>query len=239
MLKFWNVLMIGVLPVHNPPTVSDTKRSFHHAFPKPAHPVYRRIIDELLVETHLVRVNQNFRYDPIFALGLVTSFDRFTVGYRPESDRSRIFSALASALQFDPASLRHDGEQLLSLAQHHPAQVTTLLTNPHSAVVLEPLSSCLRAIADNPQFKYSRLFAVGIFTLLETAEPKAWQERDQRKSLLQGVGEVLKISPERLLRDLELYQSSLDKLRQSKQLIADLVEAERKKREKQPTLASS
>jgi photosystem II biogenesis protein Psp29 len=238
-LKFCNVLITWVLTVNTVPTVSDTKRSFQRAFPKPVNPVYRRAIDELLVETHLLIVNQAFRYDAIFALGFVTSFDRFTVGYRPERDRSLIFSALVSALQFDPASLRHDAEQLQSLAQQQPAQVITLLTTAHSELHLEPLSTQIRAIASNPQFKYSRLFAVGLFTLLETADLNAWQDSDRRKALLQSVSEALKISGEKLQRDLEVYQSSLEKLQQSLQMMADLVEAERKKREKQPSLVST
>ncbi len=238
MLKFWNVLIVVVLPVNTPPTVSDTKRRFYQAFPKPVHSVYRQVIDELLVEAHLVRVSQTFRYDPIFALGFVTSFDRFMGGYRPEGDRTKIYSALVSALQFDPATLRHDAEQLLSLAQHQPTEVMAVLTTPDSAPVLEPLSHHVKAIADNPQFKYSRLFAVGLFTLMETADASGWQDGERRKSLLQAVSAVLKINGERLWRDWEVYQSSLDKLQQSKQMMADLVEAERKKRHKQPTLAS-
>ena len=65
-------------------TVSDTKKDFYLAFPKPVNQVYRRVVDELLVEVHLLKVNQTFVYDAIFALGFVTTFDRFTVGYKPE-----------------------------------------------------------------------------------------------------------------------------------------------------------
>lgn len=239
MLKFCNVLIILVSPVNTVPTVSDTKHRFQRAFPKPVNSVYRRVIDELLVETHLLKVNQTFSYDPIFALGFVTSFDRFTVGYRPERDRPLIFSALVNALQFDPVTLRHDAEQLQSLAQQQPAQVIALLTTANSELHLEPLSSHLRAIAANPQFKYSRLFAVGLFTLIETADASAWQDSDRRKALLQSVSATLKISEEKLQRDLEVYQSSLEKLQQSLQMMADLVEAERKKREKQPSLTTT
>ena len=50
-----------------------------------------------MVEIHLLRVNQDFRYDPIFALGVVNTFDRFMEGYEPATDRDSIFNALCRA----------------------------------------------------------------------------------------------------------------------------------------------
>ncbi|MFM7434760.1 MAG: photosystem II biogenesis protein Psp29, partial [Vulcanococcus sp.] len=35
-------------------TVADSKRAFHTAFPHVIAPLYRRLVDELLVELHLL-----------------------------------------------------------------------------------------------------------------------------------------------------------------------------------------
>jgi photosystem II biogenesis protein Psp29 len=128
-------------------TVSDTKKDFYLAFPKPVNQVYRRVVDELLVEIHLLKVNQTFTYDAIFALGVVTTFDRFTAGYKPETDRFAVFHALCSALQFDSDRIRQDANTLSELAQRSPHEVKTLLTSLDSGLSLEPLSSQLQAIA--------------------------------------------------------------------------------------------
>lgn len=214
------------------PTVSDTKRAFYRGFPKPVNSVYRRAIDELLVESHLLTVCQTFHYDPIFALGWVTAFDEFTTGYRPEADRAKIYHALVSALRLDAEQLRADAQQLAQIAQSAPQGVVTLLTTGEGSPELEPLTGTVHRIAGTPQFKYSRLLAIGLFRLLALSAPEQWADPERRKALLAQVGKTLNLNSEKLIRDQELYQSSLDKLKQSLQMMADLVEAERKKRQK-------
>ena len=211
-------------------TVSDTKKDFYLAFPKPVNQVYRRVVDELLVEIHLLKVNQTFVYDSIFALGFVTTFDRFTVGYKPETDRFAVFHALCAALQFDSDRVRQDATTLSDLATKSPSDIKTLLTTPDSGINLEPLSSQLQTIAHKENFKYSRLLGVGIYALLEIGDPEAIADSTKREALIKLVGESLKIGSDRLPKDIDLYRSNLDKIEQARQMIADMVEAERKKR---------
>ena len=47
----------------NPPTVADTKRKFYEAFRKPVPGIYNNIIQELLVQQHLMRWNKKYTYD--------------------------------------------------------------------------------------------------------------------------------------------------------------------------------
>lgn len=211
-------------------TVSDTKKDFYLAFPKPVNQVYRRVIDELLVEIHLLKVNQTFVYDSIFALGVVTAFDRFTFGYKPETDRFAVFHALCSALQFESDRIRQDAVTLSDLATRSPDQVKTLLTDLDSGINLEPLSGQLQTIATKENFKYSRLLGVGLYALLEISDPEAIADPAKREAAVKLVGETLKFGSDRLLKDIDLYRSNLDKIEQARQMIADMVEAERKKR---------
>ena len=211
-------------------TVSDTKKDFYLAFPKPVNQVYRRVIDELLVEIHLLKVNQTFVYDSIFALGVVTAFDRFTFGYKPETDRFAVFHALCSALQFESDRIRQDAVTLSDLATRSPDQVKTLLTDLDSGINLEPLSGQLQTIATKENFKYSRLLGVGLYALLEISDPEAIADPAKREVAVKLVGETLKFGSDRLLKDIDLYRSNLDKIEQARQMIADMVEAERKKR---------
>ncbi|HAX86545.1 MAG TPA: photosystem II biogenesis protein Psp29, partial [Cyanobacteria bacterium UBA11370] len=66
--------------MNNVRTVSDTKRDFYNCHTRPINSIYRRVVEELMVEMHLLSVNVDFRYDPIYALGVVTSFNRFMQG---------------------------------------------------------------------------------------------------------------------------------------------------------------
>jgi photosystem II biogenesis protein Psp29 len=72
---------------------------------------------ELLVEMHLLSVNVDFRYDPIYALGVVTSFERFMQGYSPESDKASIFNALCQAVDANSDHYRYEAETLLNEAK--------------------------------------------------------------------------------------------------------------------------
>ena len=211
-------------------TVSDTKKDFYLAFPKPVNQVYRRVVDELLVEVHLLKVNQTFVYDSIFALGFVTTFDRFTVGYKPETDRFSIFHALCSALQFDSDLVRQDATTLSDLATRSPNEVKNLLTKLESSVYLEPLAGQIHTIASKENFKYSHLLGVGLYALLEISDPETISDNTKREEVLKLVSENLKLGSDRLLKDIDLYRSNLDKIEQARQMIADMVEAERKKR---------
>jgi len=87
-------------------TVADSKRAFHRAFPYVIAPLYRRMVDELLVELHLLSRQSGFRNDPLFACGLIQVFDSFGKGYRPDAQREPLLAALCSASGFDAAALR-------------------------------------------------------------------------------------------------------------------------------------
>ena len=49
----------------NPPTVADTKRKFYEAFRKPVPGIYNNIVQELLVQQHLMRWNKKYTYDGV------------------------------------------------------------------------------------------------------------------------------------------------------------------------------
>ena len=51
--------------VYIPPTVSDTKQAFYENFKKPVPPVYNTVIQELLVQQHLLRYNSTYQYDEV------------------------------------------------------------------------------------------------------------------------------------------------------------------------------
>ncbi|NJR65127.1 MAG: photosystem II biogenesis protein Psp29, partial [Leptolyngbyaceae cyanobacterium CRU_2_3] len=103
-------------------TVSDTKRAFYTLHTRPINSIYRRVVDELMVEMHLLSVNADFSYNPIYRLGVVTAFDRFMQGYRPEEDINSIFNALCQALQEDPQQYRQEAEQIRSEATAYTVQ---------------------------------------------------------------------------------------------------------------------
>ncbi len=184
-----------------------------------------------MVEMHLLRVNEDFRYDPIFALGVTTSFERFMDGYQPENDKDAIFSALCKAQEADPVQMQKDGQRLTELAQSKSAQEMLDWITQAANSGGDELQWQLRNIAQNPKFKYSRLFAIGLFTLLELSEGNITQDEESLAEFLPNICTVLNISESKLQKDLEIYRGNLDKIAQVRQAMDDILEAQKKRRE--------
>ncbi len=216
--------------MNNVRTVSDTKRAFYTIHTRPINSIYRRVVEELMVEMHLLSVNADFRQEPIYSLGLVTAFDRFMQGYRPEGDRDSIFNALGQSIESDPHEYRRQAEQIRSEASQL-SSIDELVTLTHTESLEGGLPSYFRAVAQNPNFKYSRLFAIGLYTLLELVNPELVKDEKQRNDVLAQVSTALKLPQEKIQKDLELYRSNLDKIAQAQIVMDDMLKADRKKKE--------
>ncbi|BFM40924.1 photosystem II biogenesis protein Psp29 [Synechocystis sp. LKSZ1] len=214
-------------------TVSEAKREFYTHYTRPVSSIYRRFVEELLVEIHLLMVNGDFRYDPIFALGVVTAFDRFMQGYQPAADLPAIFAALCRAVGGQPEQYRRDAQALRESCQGLVWSELLPQLSEASQDTAFPLLQTLRTIQQRPNFKYSRLFAIGLYTLMLETAPELKTDAEQRQQLLKQLAESLGFTDEKLQKDLDLYRSNLDKVDQLLKVLEETAEAERKKREKQ------
>lgn len=180
-----------------------------------------------MVEMHLLWVNKTFVYDAIYALGVVTTFDRFMAGYQPESDKAPIFEALCTATAAKASQYRQDADRLLKDAEGIAAdQVSDIFTHTPSA-----LSALFETVAQNQTFKYSRLFAIGLTRLLSEIDPALLEDQERFQTLLGSAATHLGLPEEKLKKDVELYLSNLEKMSQARLLMEEMVETERKRRE--------
>jgi photosystem II biogenesis protein Psp29 len=185
------------------------------------------------VEMHLLSVNESFKYDAIYALGAVSSYDKFMDNYSPEADKASIFEALCQAINADAATYRRDAESLLAattsdLPKENGLDAMMALATGGANTTL---ASTLQAIANNPKFKYSRLFGIGLFTLLESVAAGQFEDETNRKTTVEKLAAGLHLPGDKLGKDLDAYRSSLSKLVQMQAAMADVIEADRKKRE--------
>lgn len=88
------------------PTVSETKANFLKAYKRPIPSIYNSVLQELIVQQHLMRYKRSYRYDPVFALGFVTVYDQLMDGYPSDEDRDAIFQAYIRALKEEPEQYR-------------------------------------------------------------------------------------------------------------------------------------
>ncbi len=217
--------------MNNLRTVSDTKRAFYSIHTRPVNSIYRRVVEEVMVEMHLLRVNEDFREDPIFALGVVTTYDNFMEGYTPAEDRKTIFEAICRAQDADPDKYRQDAEQMKQFAQSQSLDQLLALMTTSDAPTGDDIPGKLRALAQNNKFKYSRLFGIGLLQSLELAEEEALKDETRRTEILHTLSEALHLPESKVTQDIELYRANLEKMVQTQQAIADNIAADRKRRD--------
>jgi photosystem II biogenesis protein Psp29 len=212
-------------------TVSDSKRAFHAAFPHVISPLYRRMVDELLVELHLLSRQKGFRIDPLFAVGLVQVFDGFSRGYRPEQHREALLEALCSASGFQADQLRSLRDGAVAAMAEVGVETVQQWIERQGEGAPEPLARALAEIR-RPDFHYSRLMAVGLLSLLEQARGADAMDPQELRRYAHELGEAMGLMKDRLDKDLNLYATNLEKMAQAVELMEETVAADRRRRER-------
>lgn len=212
-------------------TVSDTKRNFYQHHNRPINSIYRRVVEELMVEMHLLSVNVDFRSDPIYYLGVCQSFTQFMNGYLPESDKESIFRALCLSIGDNPDEYRQKSDTLQHFAtEKSPQDLINWLLSPDNDNGMEANANHWRYALENPNFKYSRLFAIGFYSLLEKSDGDIVKDDDKFTQLIQPLTDRLNLPIDKFKKDLELYRSNIEKMAQMLIVLADTLEASKKKR---------
>jgi photosystem II biogenesis protein Psp29 len=212
-------------------TVADSKRAFHASFPHVISPLYRRLVDELLVELHLLSHQRGFQPDPLFALGLVQVFDTGTHAYRPEDQREPLFHALCSACGLDANALRQQRDQALaSVGQHSVEEVRQWIDREGQGA--PQLLQVALANVRRSDFHYSRLMAVGLLTLLEEAKGSNSMDPKALRQFARDTAESMGLLRDRVDKDLGLYANNLEKLAQAVALMEETVAADRRRNER-------
>ncbi|TGG85795.1 MAG: photosystem II biogenesis protein Psp29 [Aphanocapsa feldmannii 277cV] len=212
-------------------TVSDTKRAFHRAYDRLIAPAYRHVVDELLVELNLLSNQRNFHADPIFCTGLCQVFDSFMAGYRPTAHLPVLFAAITAATGLDGEDVRRLSNEARNATAGQSSELVKVWVASASgapAVLAEALEA-----AKTESFHYSRLFAVGLITLIESAEGVDTDDAEAAAKAAKELTTAMGLAGERVDKDLSLYRSNLEKMAMSLEVMEEAVAAERRKRERQ------
>ncbi|XP_026663340.2 protein THYLAKOID FORMATION1, chloroplastic-like isoform X1 [Phoenix dactylifera] len=206
-----------------PPTVSETKLNFLKSYKQPIPSIYNSVLQELIVQQHLMRYKRSYQYDAVFAVGFVTVFEQLMEGYPSNDDRDAIFRAYIQALKEDPEQYRCDAQKLEEWARAQNANSLADFSSREGEV-----EDILKNISERAQgkgnFSYSRFFAIGLFRLLEQANAT-------EPTILEKLCAALNIDKQSVDRDLTVYRNLLSKFVQAKDLLKEYVDREKKKRE--------
>jgi len=194
-------------------TVSDSKMLFHEQFPYVIPGLYKRIVDEMLVELNLLKHQNEFSQDYLFCVGLTETFKELTKGYKPEKHLDLLFESLCSSTNFEAKEIKEISQK--SQKEFKDKSLKDILK-----LLIEKSNSKLYP---------SRVLNLGMYILISNSQDFKEKEESEINKMISDYFEKLGLSPQKAEKDIGIYKSSISKMEQAKELIEELRIKDKKK----------
>ena len=197
-------------------TVSDSKKLFHEQFPYVIPGLYKRIVDEMLVELNLLDHQNEFTQDYLFCVGLTETFKELMKGYKPEKHLDLLFESLCSSTNFEAMEIK----EISKKSQKE-------FKDKKSKDILELLIE-----KNNSKIYPSRILNLGVYVLISNSEDQKEINESEKNKIISDVFEKLSLPFNKAEKDIGIYKSGISKMEQAKELIEELRIKEKKKEQK-------
>ena len=194
-------------------TVSDSKKLFHEQFPYVIPGLYKRIVDEMLVELNLLNHQNEFTQDHLFCIGLTETFKELTKGYKPEKHLALLFESLCSSTNFEAKEIKEISKQFQKEFKDKSSKDLLKLLKEKS----------------KSKLYQSRILNLGIYTLITNTENFNRENEAEMNNMISEIFQMLTLSINKAEKDIGIYKSSISKMEQAKELIEELKIKEKKK----------
>ncbi len=197
-------------------TVSDSKKLFHEQFPYVIPGLYKKIVDEILVELNLLNHQNEFTQDFLFCVGLTETFKELMKGYKPEKHLDLLFESLCNSTNFNAKEIK---------------QISETSRNEFKDKSSKNIFNFLKEKINSKLYP-SRLLNLGIYVLISNHEDFKEENESEMSKKIIDVFEKLNLSFTKAEKDIGIYKSSLSKMEQAKELIEELKIKNKKKDQK-------
>ena len=194
-------------------TVSDSKKLFHEKFPYVIPGLYKRIVDEMLVELNLLYHQNDFTQDYLFCVGLTETFKELTKGYKPEKHLDLLFESLCSSTNFEAKDINE-------ISQKSQKEFKNKTSNDILKLLIEK---------SNNELYPSRILNLAIYILISNAQDLNEKDEKETNKMISDFFEKLNLSANKAEKDIGIYKSSITKMQQAKELIEELKIKDKKK----------
>ena len=195
-------------------TVSDSKKLFHEKFPYVIPGLYKRIVDEMLVELNLLNHQNEFTQNYLFCIGLTETFEELMKGYKPENQLDLLFDALCSSTNFEANEIKKISKRSQDEFKDKSSKDTLKL---------------LQEKTDNKLYP-SRILNLGIYKIISKAQDLKSLNEVEMNKIISNIYENLNLSFNKAEKDIGIYKSSITKMEQAKELIEELKIKDKKKK---------
>ena len=194
-------------------TVSDSKKLFHEQFPYVIPGLYKRIIDEMLVELNLLNHKNEFIQEDLFCVGLTETFRELTKGYEPDVHLALLFESLCNSSNFDPSKIKENSKKTLQQYKEKSLKEVSTVLEEKSTSNLYP----------------SRILNIGIYLIIANATDFNKIKDSERNKTILDIIKNLNLSVNKAEKDIGIYKSSIKKMEQAKELLEEAKKQNKKK----------
>ena len=187
-------------------TVSDSKKLFHEKFPYVIPGLYKRIVDEMLVELNLLNHQNEFTQDYLFCIGLTETFKELMKGYKPEKHLDLLFESLCSSANFE-------AKEINEISQKSQEEFNNKTSKDVLKLFLEK---------NNSKLYPSRILNLGIYILISNSQDFKDKNESDKNKMNSDIFEKLSLSANKAEKDIGIYKSTISKMEQAKELIEEL-----------------
>ena len=198
-------------------TVSDSKKLFHEKFPYVIPGLYKRIVDEMLVELNLLNHQNDFKQDYLFCVGLTETFKELTKGYIPEKHLNLLFESLCCSTNFEAKDINE-------ISQKTQMEFKNKTYNDIFNLLM---------VNSNSKLYPSRLLNLAIYILISNAQDLNEKDESEKNKMISNIFEKLNLSTNKAEKDIGIFKSSISKMEQAKELIKELRIKDKNKNQKQ------
>ena len=186
-------------------TVSDSKKLFHEQFPYVIPGLYKRLVDEMLVELNLLNHQNEFIQDQLFCVGLTETFKELTKGYKPEEHLSLLFDSLCNSSNFESSKIREISQNALKEYKEKSLEEISNLLKEKSKTNLYP----------------SRILNLGIYLIITNASDLNNIKDSKIIEIISDIAGKLSLPVNKIEKDIGIYKSSIIKMDQAKELLEE------------------
>ena len=187
-------------------TVSDSKMLFYELFPYVIPGLYKRIVDEMLVELNLLNHQNEFKQEFLFCVGLTKTFKELMKGYKPEKRLDLLFESLCSSTNFEANVIK---------------EISQKSQKEFKDKSLKDLLKLLEEKSDTKIYP-SRIVNLGIYLLISDSQDLQEKSEFDKNKMIADIFEKLNLSFDKAEKDIGIYKSSITKMEQAKELIQEL-----------------
>ena len=197
-------------------TVSDSKKVFHEQFPYVISGLYKRIVDEMLVELNLLNHQNEFMQDDLFCVGLTETFKELTKGYKPDEHLILLFDSLCNSCNFEAIKIKEISKKTLE---------------EYKEKSLKEISSLLIEKSDTNLYS-SRILNLGIYLIIANATDFKDIKDSEKNKIISDIINKLNLSFNKAEKDIGIYKSSIIKMEQAKELLQEAKIKDKKEKNK-------